>query len=108
MDLSGATLRAGPLTYAVESGEIRSMDPATGEVRGQFTLKDGAKLRRGHAGLVIEARHEFEVRLLASAIDRNGERHYRFVASCDPQIAALIDLMLHPMRHPTLLESAMR
>ena len=108
MDLSGATLKAGAARLVIASGRIRSVDAATGEVRGDFRLFDGVVLPRGASEFTVEASQAFEVHLLTSKAEADGSRSYRFFASCPPEALGALDLLFNAAKHPTLLEQVMR
>ncbi len=104
MRLNGSSIRADTVTYWVVDGQITSLDPLKGEVHGEFMLQNNERIARGHGTLTIVVDFPLEVRKLASLRKSDGSHRYRFVADCDPDVFAALDLMLNPVRMPTMLE----
>lgn len=104
MRLNGSSIRADNATYWVADGQIISLDPGRGEVHGEFMLQNNERIARGHGTLTIVVDFPLEVRKLASLRKSDGSHRYRFVAECDADVFAALDLMLNPVKMPTMLE----
>jgi hypothetical protein len=107
MNLDGAKLRTGNAKYTIASGKLKVLNPITGDVRGSFVLAENKIEGDLSSGVVIEGASTLEVRLLTVSVQPDGVRKYRFVAVCRSEEIASLDLMLHPAKHPTILENLM-
>jgi hypothetical protein len=107
MILDGSTLRTGNAKYTIASGKLKVLNPITGDVRGSFVLLEEKIEGELSSGVIIEGASTLEVRLLTVRIQPDGVRKYRFVAVCRAEEIASLDLMLHPAKHPTILENMM-
>ena len=103
-----AVVRSGPVVFRTVECVVRQLNPQNGEVTGHFELEDGVQIPRGLPNLSIEGTVTLEVKLLSSVITSGGSRRYRFVAVCEPEVIASLDLMMHAAKHPTILEDMMR
>ena len=108
MNLDGAKLSVGTAKYTIASGKLKVLNPITGDVRGSFVLSEDKIEGDLSSGVLIEGPCRLEVRLLTVAVQPEGVRKYRFVAVCRPDEIVSLDLMLHPAKHPTILENMMR
>jgi hypothetical protein len=107
MTLDGAVLHVGQDRYTITSGLIRSIHPVSGEVQGSFVLPFEVKVALGLSRMWIEGSYTFEVKLLSTAVKPDGVRKYRFVAVCPQAGIAALDMMLSPVKYPTILENMM-
>jgi hypothetical protein len=103
-----AVVRSDQVVFRTVECVIRQLNPQNGEVTGHFELEDGVQIPRGLPNLSIESTVTLEVKLLSSVITSGGSRRYRFVAVCDADVIASLDLMMHAAKHPTILEDMMR
>lgn len=104
MRLNGSSLRADTVTYYVADGQIVSLDAVRGEVHGEFMLQNDERIARGHNVLTLVVDFPLEIRRLASLRKSDGSHRYRFVAECDSDVFAALDMMLNPVKMPTMLE----
>jgi hypothetical protein len=106
--LENALVRSDAVVFQTVSCVVRQLNPQNGEVTGHFELEEGVQIPRGLPNLSIEGPVVLEVKLLSSVITSQGSRRYRFVAVCEPEAIASLDLMMNAAKHPTILEDMMR
>ncbi len=104
MRLNGSSLRADTVTYYVADGQILSLDARQNEVHGEFMLQNDERIARGHNNLTLVVDFPLEIRRLASLKKSDGTHRYRFVAECDLDVFAALDLMFNAAQMPTMLE----